>query len=203
MSQKGFALVYVLIGIVVLVISGLIFHRLNPKVKDQILTQNNITKIDSTPSSQQSPSVMPLASLTSTAGWKTYTHQDMKISFKYPLDVIIDRNESSVLWFAKSTEEKQDFRNRSIWVEIYEQDTPIETLLSNSRCKNNCKKIYINNLSGFADDSNSSHTNYYLINKNRPNKVLDIRFDVWKPVVQEDKDKFMTIISTLGSSANN
>ena len=202
--QKGFSLLHILIGmLVVALVIGVIYFS---GVKgDQISTLYKNTPEVNNVSGTPKPSTVfdykvPPVSL---AGWNTYIHPDMMISFKYPSNVIIDRNEPSVLWFAKKSEEELDFRNRSVWVEIYEQETSLETLLKGSKCQNDCKKVVLNNMSGYVDDSDNNHINYFLTNNNKPNKVLDIRFDVWKPVTQEEKDTFLTIISTLTAVKSN
>jgi len=133
-----------------------------------------------------------------TANWKTYIRPDMKIKFKYPINVIIDRDESYVIWLAKKTESELDFRNRSILINIYEQEQG-----KLDYCEKGCIDVQINNLSGKMYSyvlEDKQHLNYYFPNPKKLGYILDVRYDEYDiSVTEDDKDTFKAIISTLES----
>lgn len=76
--QKGFAPIFILVGILILAIVGGAYFLVNLKFPNPNLQINPVV-------TSQTPQATPVPpSVDETANWKTYTNDKLKLSFKYP-----------------------------------------------------------------------------------------------------------------------
>lgn len=206
-NKKGSLLIPIAIVFMVLVVGvGAYFFGIKRNQSSSQYSQQA-----STPSTTPSTSVSPSPLSDETATWQTYTDEKLKLSIKYPNDIVIIRSfadaEGGVV-FARAKESKEDFRSITT-LDIYLRGevgtTPEQALKSEcptrvgEGCQEKFEAVTINNAVGIRTlgPNYPNENNYYLTSQSGNSKVVRLLLFPKSNNPNEDLGQFKKMLQTF------